>query len=274
MLKNLSWLSFIFVLISIQSYAQVGFEPGYFLDNDGLKKECLIENKGWLNNPTQFNYKLSNNDPILTGDIANIKAFGIGTELKYVRSTIQIDRSNDDLEKLSTSRNPEFQTETLWLKVLVEGEANLYSYTDKNLNRFFFSTADIQINQLVHKNYFVTDTQIGENNMFRQQLLTQINCGAPTSNQVKTLRYSAKDLVRYFSNHNKCSNGTNIIYRKEKRKSVFVTIKGGTIMSWTIVTNSPSSIRNLEFKPGYGLKLSMELEYVFSFNKNITQDFP
>ena len=39
--------------------AQIKFEKGYLITNNGERKEILIKNKDWLNNPTEFTYKIA-----------------------------------------------------------------------------------------------------------------------------------------------------------------------------------------------------------------------
>lgn len=40
------------------SYAQIIFENGYFINELNQKVECFIKNIEWRNNPTEFEYKL------------------------------------------------------------------------------------------------------------------------------------------------------------------------------------------------------------------------
>ena len=46
-------------VLAVNSNAQVNFDKGYFIDNNGQKTECLIKNADRGNNPSSFEYKLS-----------------------------------------------------------------------------------------------------------------------------------------------------------------------------------------------------------------------
>src|SRR5687767_5808182 len=81
-------------------YSQTTFERGYFINEDGQKIECLIENVDWKNNPTEFKYKLEGNAESKKADISNVKEFGIRDVCKYIRKKVSIDKSSDDLGKM------------------------------------------------------------------------------------------------------------------------------------------------------------------------------
>ena len=130
-------LVLVFALLTIQAFAQITFEKGYFIDNSDQRIECLIKNVDWRNNPTNFQYKLNQNEEPVEAEITNVKEFGIYNSSKFLRRVVKIDRSTEETNKLSKERNPKFEEEQLFLKVLNEGKANLYSYYDTGLRRFF-----------------------------------------------------------------------------------------------------------------------------------------
>ena len=117
-------LLFLITILSINCYSQIKFEKGYFIDNTNQRTNCLIKNIDWENNPTEFEYKLSKESKINKSTINLIQEFGIDNISKYVRSTVNIDRSSERINKLSNNKNPIFKEEQLFLKVLIEGEAD------------------------------------------------------------------------------------------------------------------------------------------------------
>ena len=123
------------IVFSLNSYSQISYEKGYFIDNANQKINCLIKNSDWKNNPTEFEYKLSEKGESKNATIRSIKEFGIDNSSKYIRSTVEIDRSSESVNFLSNDMNPNFNKETLFLRVLVEGKANLLEYVDSNLKR-------------------------------------------------------------------------------------------------------------------------------------------
>jgi hypothetical protein len=127
---------FLFFAICFNSYSQIEYEKGYYIDNNGQKTDGLIKNKEWKNNPDNFKFKVNEDSEASNKTIVTCEEFGVST-IKYKRFIVNIDMSNPKKSSnLSESRNPEFIKDTLYLKVLVEGKASLYYYTDGNIERF------------------------------------------------------------------------------------------------------------------------------------------
>jgi hypothetical protein len=142
------FLFLLIAIITINCYSQISFEKGYFINNSGHKINCLIKNMDWGFNPTQFNYKLSANDELKTATTKLAKEFSVNNNiLKYIRSTVNIDRSTEDTDNISRNKNPIFKKEELFLKVLVEGKANLYFYENGDIQRFFYNVDNSDIEQ-------------------------------------------------------------------------------------------------------------------------------
>ncbi len=135
------------VATTIHAFSQITFENGYLITDEGERIECLIKNIDWRSNPTQFEYKMSADAPPQKASISTVLEFGINDDSKYVRAIVQIDRSPSDIQNMSFKRQPLFLTEHLFLKVLIEGTATLYQYTDGNLVRYFYNVKDSETRQ-------------------------------------------------------------------------------------------------------------------------------
>lgn len=94
---NKAIIIFLTVTLTLNSYSQNSFEKGYYIDNANQKVEGLIKNRDWLNNPSKFKFKLSENSQQITLTIRSVKEFGILNKLKYIKQTVQIDRSSERL---------------------------------------------------------------------------------------------------------------------------------------------------------------------------------
>ena len=141
------------VIFAINSYSQISFESGYFINNSNQKTECFIKNIDWANNPTEFEYKLTEKSEKKKATIKTVKEFSIYDTSKYVRATINIDISRNSNDELSTTKKAIFKEEELFLKVLIEGKASLYLYKYSNLTKFFFSKDGSKTEQLIFKKY-------------------------------------------------------------------------------------------------------------------------
>ncbi|KLT68096.1 outer membrane beta-barrel protein [Flavobacterium sp. ABG] len=255
--------------------AQITFEKGYFISNDGNRTECYIKNLDWKNTPTDFKYKTQLSDSeIKTESIATTQEFGIDNETTYKRFKIKIDRSNDDPRKMTTNRNPDWKEETLFLKILVTGDAILYSYTEDNTNRYFYATKTVPTEQLIYVKYLTTDQNEGaekvtENNEYKQQLYKNVATTATTEKSILNLTYKKADLVTYFSKYNNISPDA---MKKENAKSskgqLLIKVTAGLGMVSSSLSNEDNSQQNTEFDNKTIFKFGAEAEYILPYNKN------
>ncbi|MCG2431601.1 PorT family protein [Aequorivita xiaoshiensis] len=262
----------LFLLITVLSfncYSQISFEKGYYIDNSNQKTNCLIKNIDWKNNPTEFEYKLSENSESKKASIKLIKEFGIDNVSKYIRSNVNIDRSSEKFNQLSNHRKPIFKEEELFLKVLVEGKANLYLFEDGNLIRYFYNTEDTVIEQLVFKSYKTSNYKIGKNNSFKNQLWNNLKCPDFKISKVENLDYQKNDLIKFFVEYNECNGEKSIIYEKKQKKDLFnLSIRPGFNSSSLSIQNSVSSSRDTDFDNEIGFRFGIEAEFIMPFNAN------
>jgi hypothetical protein len=257
------------LLFCLNTFSQIQFENGYFITNADKRIACLIKNIDWQFNPSEFEYKLSETSDIKTASIKEVKEFGIKNASKYVRAKVNIDKSSEDLIKLTTTRNPVFQQEVLFLKVLVEGKATLFIYEERDLRRYFYQTVDSEINQLVYKPYLINTKQVGYNDQFRQQLLNDLPCEDISIYDIKKIKFYKNELVRFFITYNACQNSEYISYEVKNRKDkVNLTIRPGINFSSLEINNTSSASESIDFGPATNYRLGVEIELFMPFNKN------
>lgn len=257
-------------VFSINAYSQNIFEKGYFISNNDQKIECLIKNNDWKSNPSSFEYKVSENSKIIVVDIKAAKEFGIYTFSKHVRSTVKLDKSSENINELSTEKDPAFVEEVLFLKVLVEGKSNLYYYLDGNVQRFFYNVENATIEPLVYKKYLFSPSRIEENNQFKRQLWVDLKCPTIGVNLVENLRYQKNSLTKFFVEYNNCNNSKVVEYEKKEKKKLFhLTLNAHFNASSLSVYNSAFTRNSaVVFGPEISLGFGVEAEYVFPFNNN------
>lgn len=212
---------YLLFFLSLNTYAQITFEPGYIIDNTGEKKYCLIKNNGWKNNPTTFEFKKDLNAKIEEGSIYNIAEFSIENGKKYIRKKVEIDRSKNILKRLSKTKEAEFTSETLFLEQLTEGDANLYYYEDSNLVRFFFNMNNTTTQQLINKKYLNENNRIGENTEYKKQLWDNLRCENLSLDEVKATGYKKSELLSFFTLYNQCKDPSYVNSRiSESKKEI------------------------------------------------------
>jgi hypothetical protein len=272
-MKKLYYL--FFILFAIPSFGQINYEAGYIINNEGIKTECLIRNVAWQDNPTAIEYRLSETDKkTITTNIADIKEFGIGGIYKYKRFTTKIDQSNSEILALSSEKNPIWKDETVLLKVLVEGEANLYQYNGSGNQRYFISTGNHQkAEQLIYKEYYAQNNAITENNAFRQQLFTTLKSDKLTVDDFKNLPFEKKKIIDLFIKYNTAKNKQITNFEPKQNKGI-INFKAQLGVDYTslfyvnsiqYLTSQENYSANFPKKPI--LSIGAEMEYILPFNQ-------
>ena len=257
------------IQVSINCFSQVNFEKGYYYDNNNIKTECFIKNLEWLNNPNEILYKISKDSEVQNKTIKSISEFGV-SQIVYKRFNVEVDRSSRLLNKLDYDRNPNYKEEVLFLKQIVKGNLNLYSYVDGNFSTFFYDGKEKAITQLVYKKYYKSESIVAESNIYKQELLNNLICKSISTNNINTLRYSKKSLYNIFVKYNTCKG---VIFDKEDEgKKIFgLNLKTGiNFNSFKIPSRSADNPSSYEFNFGNitGFQIGLESEFVLPFNRN------
>ena len=254
---------------AMHSYSQILFEKGYYVNNENQKVTGFIRNVDWQSNPIKFDFKSTETSEKQTKKIQSVKEFGVYNISKYVRSTVNIDRSSEDTDDLSSQKDPIFKEETLFLKVLVEGEYTLYHYSDHKLKRYFYAKKNAPVKQLIFKSYKTKGATIGINNTFRKQLWKDLKCASFSIKKLSRLNYKKKELVRFFVEYNNCNNQTSVNFEESREKDLFnLNIRGGVNSSSLFIQNGAVSSRDTDFGSEIGWRLGVEAEFILPFHKN------
>lgn len=258
------------LILSSQVFSQINFENGYFISNDNSKTSCLIRNVGWQKNPTKIEYKLNENAASRFATIVEIKEFNVGEKYKFVRFNTQIDRSSSNIDQMNGERNPVFKEETLFLKVLVEGEVNLYEYESENFIRYFISSGDHSTaEQLVRVEYLVNNA-VAENNYYRQQLSVALQSDALTAKDFEYLKYKKKELVAIVEKYNsaKGAKSTNFEATQNHGSTNLKAFAGINFTSLSLSNSEDATSMDLNFDNKAVFVIGLEVEFVMPFNQN------
>jgi hypothetical protein len=275
-MKKLLLLACLLTILSLKSFAQIRFESGYFINNHGIRTNCLIKNIDWRNNPKGFTYKLSSDANAINIPIDSASEFGINKESTYKRFVVAIDRSREEVEKVSAEKEPVFTTDTLFLKVLVSGKACLFYYEEADVFRYFYSVDTSPVKQLIYKSYKVYDSYkvneyIKKNEQYKQQLWASLHCDKISLEDCSKIEYKAKDLVKVFKLYNETNSSVSVVIAdstKTKRRWLNLSIRPGFTFSGLTTTNILSPSLSTSFENQANFRLGLEGEFILPFNKN------
>lgn len=261
------FLFIILFLIQFQVLAQTNYEEGYIIDNTGTRKEVLILNRDWRTNPSGVTYKTAENASPQRAGTDQLSEFGVGDEIVFRKFSANIDRSSERVRRMSTARDPQFSREEVFLKLLVDGEAELYQYREGEVERFFYSLKDVAVKPLVHRKY-LEDGKIATNNSFRQQLYENLKCGDLTASDVRQIDYEENELVQFFEEYNTCLGADPIVYRSnETRGDLNLYVKAAATFASMDIEQGLHAAGN-EIDLGILPQIGAELEHVLPFNRN------
>jgi len=246
--------------------AQINYEPGYYIDNKGNKTEGLIRNLAWKNNPTDLEFRSAENAEPENKRMNEVVEFFV-SGYKFRRFEVAIDRSSTNIDRMSKSATPQWTTEVLFLKVLVEGEISLLVYEEQNLVKYFYSTgAHDKAEQLMYREYLV-DTEIKEVNTFRQQLYNLMKDSKP-QHDFERLKYKSKDLIKLFIGYNGIKDGAADLTQSHNKGSVHLSIFAGAGSASMEARDVIESVYNHKFDSQAIFNFGAEVEYVLPFNNN------
>ena len=261
-MKNIFFACTLF--LSGLCYSQIIFEEGYIINKDGEKTICLIKNYEWKSNPSQLEYKIGENNSVSTIQTSEIKEFSVNNIL-YISADVLIDRSSKNINSLSTSSNFNHKTETLLLKILVDGPTSLYRFYDGSVLRFYYKKRDEEtFHQLDYKEYLKEGKYILKNEEFKRQLKKEFSDNNKiTENDIDKLSYQENDLRKIFLAYNNIAVDTSA-----KNNNLHLHVKPGVGFSkYTISPPVDNTAIGTRKNSSIMLRIAFELEYVLNFNK-------
>ncbi len=197
---------FAVLFFSIQVMAQG--QPGYYITSDGQRTEGFFKTSNFYDAATLEFRKVEEADftKLLT---ENVSEYGVSDEFRFRK--FNIDNSS------------------LFLNVIIEGNATLYSYSNKDIIYYYTVTGKqdqpvrLQIVQARGR-----EARKPENNKFREQLKKDVSCPDNVIN-FDRLQYKENVLADVFSQYNQCSGAVQVAYQNNTAKvtPIYFTLLAG-----------------------------------------------
>lgn len=258
------------ILIASICYAQE--KKGYYINSNNQKVE------GYLQSPTILEPETVKFKPLTGGEyvpleLNNVIEYGITNEIKLQKHTVDIDMSAGNTA--SASREPEWTTMNIFLNVIAEGNACLYSYTVNNFTRYFYSvkSKNIKVKQLVHKKFLKASHTVDENNAFRQQLFTDVKCVDDSGRGFPKIMYYQDELTNVIRKFNDCTSSdtatssstatsTTFAQNEVRKTAVKFTLYAGTDFTSVEVKTDKSNLTTTKdntVSPSVGVELALRI---------------
>lgn len=257
------------LLLSVVSvFSQIRFKQGYFIKDNGEKVTCLIKNMDWKNNPTSFKYKVDENGDVKEESVKNIQEFSVSNESKFIKSKVQIDKSTEIVNDMERDSLFHFEEETLFLKQLIKGKANLFSYEKGNMIKFFYNVEGMPIEQLRFKMYLNSTGNAQFITEYKQQIWNNLKCKTITFELLKDAEYSKNSLQQIFHKYNECMGvNSEVVERVDNSKKLHLYATLGLSQTSFSIYDMFHDL-HYDFKNKTGFRLGLEVEKVLPFNRN------
>jgi len=216
----------LFLLTALQFYfvalAQNDFRKGYFIDNQGVKKEGYLKSSNFrtFNDDyfKNFEFKIDLEQPEQTIEKFDVTEFGIENEVKYQKMKAMLDNVSF-FKEYTDGEHFLVKEKTVFLEVLLEGKATLYSYDGGQGTKYLWKIADEGevATQFLYKHYFKKPKMNqSENSTFREQLFNHVRCPGQKYKYFLNVKYDEQELIALFKKYNNCNKSSSIVYEFEK----------------------------------------------------------
>lgn len=173
-----------------------------------------------------FEFKKDLNEDLQKIEKLNVSEFGTESDVKFQKMKVKLDDVSF-FGALGYDKEFSVKEVTVFLNVIVEGKANLYSYDSGNGVKYFYKLTDSDevAKQLLYKKYYRLTSIVNENNDFREQLFNKIKCPYQTFNDFLNVKYDKDELLALFKNYNKCINSAFIVYENINKKNLLLILQ-------------------------------------------------
>lgn len=258
-------------LLSIASFAQSDFQKGYFIDNGGARQEGYVSVKSLSDDAKAFAFRT---EPEASSQIVSMSSateVGAG-ESKYVRFIGRVDSSSSKSRKMTNFKEPGWVHDSLFVRVLVDGKADLFYCKRQGEDRFFYRVDNEPITQLVFKLYeketaWNEPVQVLKNSEYQSQLRQYVNCLQYSFEKVKSVRYEIGVLTKYFTQQNECSGGNQYTAKDEVSRRM-ISVRATPGISFAQMDSYDVKGRLYEsYEQKLCYRLGAEFEYTLPFNR-------
>jgi|GEM_PF-3146886 len=282
MFRKVSLVACLSFLSAVAVLAQDDFVPGHYIDNEGNRIDGFFLLDEWEFTPQEFSFKsASSNSEIFNLDNSSVVQIG---ETRFEKHIVDIDRSSEQVAKMSSERNPNFKEETLFLEVAIAGDPSLYMYKGYDVLRFFFKGQKQKTpQQLVFKSYRFNkglipgpanqESYIKLNKQYQQQIFESYKADGVNHEMVKDVRYLLSELTGLFERINRLRSFSFTKYETVKKSNRWnASVRFGyysLVASGSLVSPFSENL-TFDFPSNSRIVYNIEAEYSFTKNDNIS----
>ena len=228
----------LFTFLTITTFAQRKFVPGYYITKQGDKVEAQINDQNWDRNPTFI--EVANGADVVRMGVAELLGFGLSTGDVYDAYSVEVDKSPTKINLIEVNSQSVIVRETVFLKAMVKGAASLYYLKDNNSKEhYYIQKGEEEPAELIYRTVkFQAADKIGYNKLpIYRGLLTAKFTDCPKATEgISKLAFTQKALVEQVESYNLCVSGSAGTYKAVKES-----------IKWNIAATGGLTHSNLKF---------------------------
>ena len=220
LIKKRFFLLIIFLLNTYIFFGQNDYRKGYFIDTDNNKTEVFLQFKNYekLNydesNAEVINYKINLDGVKQQISTSKLKEISILGEFKFQRFYIS------NLKNGNKQSYNNVLSKDVFLQLLVEGNANLYSYKSENGDVYLYKIGN-QENPVVlnYAKEIADNIIVKEDRGFRKELYNALKTDKLLPSDFYKIKYDDEDLINLFKIYNSETGNNSIVYKNQSTKT-------------------------------------------------------
>lgn len=188
-------------------FAQVNFQPGYVVTQQGDTLKGFIDYRNWEKNPDAIVFRRSADEAPKEYRASGVRSFAVAND-RYVSAFVKVEDSPMRVGMLEFNPEFVFHTDTVFLRVLVAGARSLYFYDERK--EHFYIQQDGRFDLLMYKRYLRESSDgkkiITETNTYIGQLKAYLSGGCPgTEKALKRVAYNRASMEKVFAAYVGCN---------------------------------------------------------------------
>lgn len=224
----------LFALCGI-AFGQNRFVGGYVVIPSGDTIKGFIKDQDWRVNPGSIKFKKGAKEATTTYTAAQIKLFRTVSGTYYESRAVMYDRSPVELALLSTSTEPQWEKDTLFLEVVVKGQVNLYYLVDATSKQHFFvekAGSDLA-EELLDVKYLVYQDGVkttSSTQQYKSQLRNYMADCQSVQGQILQTQFDLKSLRALTTEYHRCNGqraATLVVQPDNNKTSVVFGVLAG-----------------------------------------------
>lgn len=246
------------------SDAQDLFQPGIVYGTKGDTLKGMINYYGWTNPKPKISFIEEGKDTAVVLTPNRISGFETGGN-KYRSAAVKTEMTLNNIELLVSNPNLRLANDTVFLRLIVQGEKSLWFFRNKVHNDQFYIDENGSQTLLIYKKYlkesaYNTNT-VGENKGYLNQLKHYFSDCESLDNQLQNTKYSESSLVELYNQYYKCT-GAEKVYTSKREKIVY---EKGALAGLSLTELKENYLQNfgLAFKPSIMPSAGLYLNIIF-----------